>query len=347
VVKVSKLNDSGGWEITTLDDQAHLWKESKPAMAATDTCVYVAWRTSNGSLILATEGTPGGGAIQFLSPANGSKVCGSVNISLQGNDGTDPITNIELFIDDNSMISVDNQSTLTYTWEITDDVPAGEHTIKAVVTRQSGDSSESEIVVDKDCPPTVRIVSPIQGSSVYDIEPIIAVGSDDKGLANLTFFVDDVEMFVDSSSPYEYYWDTDPYEDGSDHVIRVQATDTGAQTASDQVDVKVERIYPPTDAGVEQKTNRSLFHVEYFHNITWSSNPLNSNKNVIKYRIKRVLTDGETEHVAFINKNGSSTFEYAHRNIDSDQSYTYRITAVVMRDGLEVEGKPVTVVVVD
>jgi hypothetical protein len=314
-------------------------------MAATDTCVYVAWRTSNGSLILATEGTPGGGAIQFLSPANGSKVCGTVAVSLQGNDGTDPITNIELFIDETSVSSADNQSTLDYSWDTTD-VAVGEHTLKAVVVRQSGDSAESSIVVDKDCPPTVRIASPIDNSSVYDVETILATAMDDIGIAEVTFYVDDVQMFNDVSSPYEYLWDTDPYEDGSDHVIKVQATDTGAQTDVDEVQVKVERIYPPTDAAGERKTNRSLFHVEYFNYLTWSSNSQNNNKNVIKYRIRRVLDDETTEHVAYINKNDASTFEYAHRNVDGSQTYTYRVNAIITRDGVEVEGKPVTVVVV-
>ncbi len=94
VVKVSKMNKNGTWAVTLLDKFAKLKPESKPAMAGSDTAVYVAWRTLSGEIILAVDGTPGGGAIQFVSPKNHSFICGSVDVSLKGVDGKDPITGI-------------------------------------------------------------------------------------------------------------------------------------------------------------------------------------------------------------------------------------------------------------
>lgn len=341
VVKVSRLNEAGAWEVTTLDDQAHLSTESKPAMAASDTAVYVAWRTGSGSIILAVEGTPGGGGgVSFVSPANGAKVCGSVPISLQGNDGSDPIASIELFIDEVSVASVTSVSTLDYTWD-TSAVAVGEHILKVVVARVSGTTAEGQITVTKDCPPTIRIASPIDGSSVFDTETIRTTVMDDIGISSVDFFVDGSQVYSDMWEPYEYAWNTQGYEDGSSHTIKVMAIDTGAQTAEDQITIKVERIYPPVNVGAEQKTNRSLFFVEYFNRVTWSPNPANSSKNVVKYRVRRMYDNSVGQVVA--NVNADSTLEYIDRNVDPTESFVYSITAVISRGGAEIEGKPETV----
>jgi subtilisin family serine protease len=83
-------------------------------------------------------------------------------------------------------------------------------------------------------------------------------------------------------------------------------------------------LAPPANLSVEQVTNKSFLRTEYINNITWQSNPLNADKNVVHYKIY-VAQGSQLNLLAQVN---SSTFQYWHRNVQANQDITYAVSAV-------------------
>jgi hypothetical protein len=74
-----------------------------------------------------------------------------------------------------------------------------------------------------DAPPTVALTNPTEGATVAGTVAVAATASDDRGVAQVEFFVDDVSVAVDTAAPYEATWSTTTYADGS-HLVNAGAT---------------------------------------------------------------------------------------------------------------------------
>ncbi len=98
-----------------------------------------------------------------------------------------------------------------------------------------------------DQPPTVIVTYPDDGSVVSGILTVTADASDDRGVTQVEFFVDDVSLDVDTdgSDGWSASWDTGSDPDGSYTVMAV-VTDTADQIASDSVVVTVNNTAAPT-----------------------------------------------------------------------------------------------------
>ncbi len=96
--------------------------------------------------------------------------------------------------------------------------------------------------LENDDPPTVSITSPANGTAVRGSIIIRVDAGDDKGIKDVDFYIDNVKMHTDSTSPYKYTWDTTAYPNGS-HLIRVIAYDTANQSKGAEVSVTVDNIY--------------------------------------------------------------------------------------------------------
>jgi hypothetical protein len=90
-----------------------------------------------------------------------------------------------------------------------------------------------------DSAPTVTITNPSNGATVSSSVNLTANASDDNGVTQVEFFVDNVSMGVDTAAPFEAAWDTTAYSDGT-HTVSAVATDTIGQTGSDSVSVTVQ-----------------------------------------------------------------------------------------------------------
>ena len=104
---------------------------------------------------------------------------------------------------------------------------------------QNGVWYNSKPVVDS--PPTVSITSPLNGAIVSATVSVTANASDDIGVNKVEFSIDGVLKSTDTTSPYEYSWDTTVYADGS-HSITAKAYDTIGQTATDSITVTVDNV---------------------------------------------------------------------------------------------------------
>ncbi len=80
--------------------------------------------------------------------------------------------------------------------------------------------------------PTVNVSNPAEGATVSGASVLIsATASDDNGITQVEFFVNNASIGVDTSSPYSVNWDSTTVANGA-QVIRATATDSIGQTAS-------------------------------------------------------------------------------------------------------------------
>ena len=97
-------------------------------------------------------------------------------------------------------------------------------------------------------PPTVRITYPAPGATVSGTINVTASASDDRGVADVQFFLDGVFGADDTTAPYSTPWDTTNASDGS-HTLTAVARDTsGNQRTSDPVTITVSNASPPPAA---------------------------------------------------------------------------------------------------
>jgi len=91
-------------------------------------------------------------------------------------------------------------------------------------------------------PPTVYITKPIQSSVVSEITTIKCFASDNDSVKFVELWIDSVATGItDSSMPYEFFWNTVPYEDSTEHYITVQASDMNDNTSdSESISVMVD-----------------------------------------------------------------------------------------------------------
>src|SRR5207249_3866514 len=98
-------------------------------------------------------------------------------------------------------------------------------------------------------PPTVSITSPASGATVSGTINVTASASDNRGVADVQFFLDGAFGADDTTAPYSMPWDTTTASDGS-HTLTAVARDTsGNQTTSAPVTVTVSNASPPPAAG--------------------------------------------------------------------------------------------------
>ena len=106
---------------------------------------------------------------------------------------------------------------------------------------------------NSDSPPTCTITAPIDGATVSGDVTIEVSTTDDNGVVEAKFYVDDVYLGKDTSEPYSWIWDSTSVGDGT-HTIKATAVDTASQETSDSIDVTVDNTNDPpiADAGPDQ-----------------------------------------------------------------------------------------------
>ncbi len=84
-------------------------------------------------------------------------------------------------------------------------------------------------------PPTISILSHTSGQFVDDTTIIKVSTSDDSRINSVEFFINDSLFFVDKKEPFEYAWDTQPYENGSEHTIQAVSYDNKDNSSSTEL----------------------------------------------------------------------------------------------------------------
>ena len=87
--------------------------------------------------------------------------------------------------------------------------------------------------------PSLSITSPVDGATVSGNVDIIAYASDSTGISSVAFYIDSVLVFSDTVYPYEYNWDVSSIANGTQHTIKVMATNTNGYSTTKQISVTV------------------------------------------------------------------------------------------------------------
>jgi hypothetical protein len=92
-----------------------------------------------------------------------------------------------------------------------------------------------------DNPPSLTITSPLEGATVSGMVAVTATASDDNGVTQVEFFMDNVSIGIDTNGGdgWSVSLDTTAETDGT-HTLSATATDTAGQISSDTISVTVQ-----------------------------------------------------------------------------------------------------------
>ena len=174
-----------------------------------------------------------GPTVTILAPSKGATVSGAVNFQVSATDESG-IQVVYFYIDD-AEVSLDSTSPYQYSWNTTA-YSNGSHKLSAKAldgADNQGTVADTNYTVNVDnaipseadtTGPTVTILSPSKGATVKDTVNFQVSATDDSGIQMVYFYIDDAEVFSDSTSPYQYNWDTTAYSNGS-HKLSTKALD--------------------------------------------------------------------------------------------------------------------------
>ncbi|NLH08510.1 MAG: S8 family serine peptidase [Chloroflexi bacterium] len=215
-------------------------------------------------------------AVRITSPVDGATVSGAITLAAEASD-TDGIAQVEFFVDDASVgIDADGSDGWGVGWDSAA-VPDGPHTIRAIATDTTGESSEASVsvtvannTVPADNPPSVSIISPANGATVSGVITVSADAADDQGVVQVEFFVDGASLGVDAdgSNGWAVEWNTATVPDG-EHSVSAVATDTVGQTTSAGVQVTV-RNEAPVEEDLTLSAKRSDVWLWSWVELSWS-----------------------------------------------------------------------------
>jgi len=117
-------------------------------------------------------------------------------------------------------------------------------------------------------PPTVDLIDPTEGDTVFHVETLSATAGDDFAVDRVEFLVGGALVASDTTAPYEFSWDTSSVTDGS-HTLKARAFDTsGNSDETDAITVMVanglradERVGVDFDRGAITPDEYALYGV--------------------------------------------------------------------------------------
>jgi Bacterial lectin/Bacterial Ig domain len=179
--------------------------------------------------------------VQVTAPAAGAVVAGN---SAAAATAIPPlgltITNLQVMLD-RSIILSGIGTTLTGPWNSTA-FPNGTHSLTAVAADSSNGSTTSaavQIIVRN--PPAALLSSPLNGAVVAGVVPILASGQAPSGasLSSLVLRIDGAPVASSNGTPISFNWPTAGLDNGSPHVLEIDASDGDGTSSNASVTVTV------------------------------------------------------------------------------------------------------------
>jgi len=168
--------------------------------------------------------------VKIVNPKDGAFVSGVETIEVEAEDDRE-MDRVELYVDGGLLATLTSEP-YQHEWDVTGLIP-GNYEITAVAYDNAGHSAQDTVVVfvqaecdeNGDCPPkSVKIITPVDGSTVCGDVTIEATATADNGIAEMEFFVDGDSLGVAVESPFSKKWDTTDYDNG-EHTVKVVVTD--------------------------------------------------------------------------------------------------------------------------
>jgi parallel beta-helix repeat protein len=167
----------------------------------------------------------------------------TIQVTASDNDGY--VQSVTFFLDDSTLF-VDTESPYEYEWNA-DGISGGSHIIKAVAIDNDTNEFPNQITIYiQYLSPLCIIASPQDGASYTRLDTIditVDASDPDGEIQSVTFFIDDVNTWIDLSSPYQYTWNLIDFNSGL-YVIKATAKDNHNNTSSAQISITIEAIPP-------------------------------------------------------------------------------------------------------
>ena len=187
-------------------------------------------------------------SVRIINPVDGAAgLCGEFVIEATATDDVG-IDRIEFYLGE-VPLGVAEESPYQYAWN-TLNAGDGPHVLRALAFDTSEQASFDEIEVEVrndgdtcDNFPSVVLTSPEDGVCFDGVVELSADASDDTGVIEVGFFINNGLLETDTSVPYAIEWDAGEFDEGA-YTVKATATDTGDQDASSQVTVIVDRTSP-------------------------------------------------------------------------------------------------------
>ncbi|MEO0225071.1 MAG: Ig-like domain-containing protein, partial [candidate division WOR-3 bacterium] len=87
-------------------------------------------------------------------------------------------------------------------------------------------------------PPQVSITNPANNANISGTVEIRAQATDNSGISKVLFYINNICVSTDTTSPYSYSWNTTNYSNGQ-YIVRVEAFDTSGNTSYAQITITV------------------------------------------------------------------------------------------------------------
>jgi hypothetical protein len=176
-------------------------------------------------------------AVSLVSPLNGSTVSGAVSVTVNASDDT-AVTLVSVALDGLPLTSFVT-APYAFSWD-TFSSSDGSHSLTATATDAAGNSTTSTILVNvrnsvDNTPPTISVVSPVDGTKVSGVVTVSVSASDNTGIARVELYVDNVLQSTSTSAPFDTKWNTKKSKAGS-HTVLCKAYDKAGNVGQSQVD---------------------------------------------------------------------------------------------------------------
>ena len=219
--------------------------------------------------------------VAITAPSNGRAVTGTVSWTATATDNVG-VTRVE-FYDGTKLVKTLTKAPFGFGWNTTG-LAGGAHKLTARAYDAAGNSATSaavNVTVDS-TPPTIKITSPTNGSTISNTVTVSATASDNVGLARVVFYLDGAPLVAMAGSKFAFPWDTSKVPSGS-HKLKAIATDTaGNSTTSATVCITIKDVAPPT-ASIVSPTNGTRVLTKSTVKIAAKASDLNGVKKVEFY----------------------------------------------------------------
>ena len=168
----------------------------------------------------------------ITAPLTGATVSGTSTVTASATDNVG-VTKVEFSLD-GALTATDTTSPYNWSWSTTTSTN-GAHTLLSKAYDAAGNNASSSpvsVTVSNDVtPPTTSITAPAGGATVSGITAVSASASDNVGVAKVEFYLDGALKATDTTSTYDWSWDTTLATNGS-HSLTSKAYDAAGNSAT-------------------------------------------------------------------------------------------------------------------
>ncbi|MFA4907305.1 MAG: FISUMP domain-containing protein [archaeon] len=162
--------------------------------------------------------------------------------------------------------------------------------------------------------PEVKLVSPVKNEVLIDSVSVEITATDDKGITQVEFIVDNEVAKTWIMSPYVYTWNVTDLSDSSEHSVYARAYDAdGNVSTTPVVKVLVMLLSAPTNLSAQTVSDTQIL-------LTWQDN----SKIEDGFRIERKEEDGNYFQIAEVSANVNS---FDDAGLTYGTNYYYRVRA--------------------